>query len=230
MTVKNGPHVLIVDDDAYICDVVARALENAGFRASVANTATIGIRRIEKENPDIVILDVMLPDMNGVEVCRSLVRDRELPIILLTARGDEDDRLSGLEAGATDYVTKPFSVRELVARVKAVLRRVRPHYPQTAQVLKVGDIELNVDGYSVTVRGEPIALTRTELMLLRVLMEQAGRVVPKDRLCRAVWGTDRSSSHVLEVHISNLRRKIEVDPRSPKHLITVRSIGYKLVP
>ena len=229
MALQNGMKVLIIDDDRTLSEAVARALENAGFQAVIAGTATEGWRRIEVDKPDLVILDLNLPDIDGIELCRDIRRSTDIPIIMLTARADETDRVVGLEVGADDYVTKPFSLKELIARVRAVLRRVRDQPVQPREVLRVGEIELDLVGHAVTVDGQPVELTRTEFLLLQTLMQNTGRVVGREELARAVWGTDIPDRHLLEVHLSNLRKKIEKNPRRPKHLITVRGIGYKMV-
>ncbi len=229
MALQNGLKILIIDDDRTLSEAVARALENAGFQAAIAGTAGEGWRRIEADKPDLVILDLNLPDIDGIELCRDLRRDTDIPVIMLTARADETDRVVGLEVGADDYVTKPFSLKELIARVRAVLRRVRDQPVQPREVLRVGEIELDMGGHAVTVDGKPVDLTRTEFLILQTLMENAGRVVTREQLAHAVWGTNVPDQHLLEVHMSNLRRKIEKDPRRPKHLVTVRGVGYKMV-
>jgi len=221
--------VLIVEDDRSLADVVARALESAGFTSSVATTGANGMSQAESQEPELVILDLGLPDMDGTEVCRQLQEKSRIPVIMLTARAEEHQRVAGLETGATDYVTKPFSVRELVARVKTILRRLYGEQAYSPRVLRVGDLELDPDEYAARIAGEPVELTRTEFLILRTLMQNRGQVVTRDRLAEAVWGGEVQQGHVLEVHISNLRHKIEKDPRHPEHLITVRSIGYKIV-
>ena len=229
MALHNGLKILIIDDDRTLSEAVAHALENAGFHASIAGTAGEGWRRIETERPDLIILDLNLPDIDGIELCRDIRREADIPIIMLTARADETDRVVGLEIGADDYVTKPFSLKELIARVRAVLRRAHNQPVQPRKVLRLGDIELDMAGHSVTVRGQPVELTRTEFLILQTLMQNAGRVVGREELANAVWGTDVPDPHLLEVHVSNLRKKIEKNPRRPEHLITVRGVGYKMV-
>ena len=229
MALQNGLRVLIIDDDKILAEAVAKALENAGFQPAIAGTAGEGWRRLETEKPDLVILDLNLPDVDGLELCRDLRKETDTPVIMLTARTDETDRVVGLEVGADDYVTKPFSLKELVARVRAVLRRVKDQAVQPREVLRAGEIELDLAGHSVTVDGQPVELTRTEFMILQTLMQNMGRVIQRDELARAVWGTDLPDPHLLEVHVSNLRRKIEKNPRRPEHLITVRGVGYKMV-
>lgn len=230
MALENGLKVLIVDDDRDLAAAVSRALENAGFRTVLASTASDALRLAESEEPDLIILDLTLPDMDGIEVCREVHRDDvSIPVIMLTARTDETERIVGLEVGADDYVTKPFSVKELIARVKAVLRRVRGQPSHTHSVIRAGDIELDLAGHVARVGGQPVELTRTEFLILRTLMQSLGAVVARENLAEAVWGTDLPDPHLLEVHVSNLRRKIEKDPRRPEHLLTVRAVGYKMV-
>ena len=229
MALQNGLKVLIVEDDRDLAAVVLKALQNAGFAASTAGSGAEALRQIEADSPNLVILDLGLPDIDGIELCRQIHAEYHIPIIILTARTDETDRIVGLEVGADDYVTKPFSVKELIARVKAVLRRVQGEPARPRDMLRVGDIELDLAGHAVVVNGKPVELTRTEFLILQTLMRNAGRVVPRSQLAQAVWGTDSTDPHLLEVHVSNLRRKIEKDPRRPKHLVTVRSVGYKMV-
>ncbi|MBC7287433.1 MAG: response regulator transcription factor [Armatimonadetes bacterium] len=226
---KNGLRILIVDDDRALAEAVARALENAGFHPTIAGTAMEGWRQIDQHRPDLVILDLNLPDVDGLELCRDIRRETDVPVIMLTGRTEETDRVVGLEVGADDYVTKPFSLKELVARVKAVLRRTHDRPAQVAEVLRTGEIQLDLAGHSATVNGQPVELTRTEFLILQTLMQNLGRVVTREALARAVWGTDLPDPHLLEVHLSNLRRKLEKDPRRPKHLQTVRGVGYKMV-
>jgi len=230
LALENGLRVLIVDDDRDLAAAVSRALENAGFKTVLASTASDALRMAATEEPDLIILDLTLPDMDGIEVCREVHRDDvSIPVIMLTARTDETERIVGLEVGADDYVTKPFSVKELIARVKAVLRRVRGQASQSRSVIRAGDIELDLAGHVVHVAGQPIELTRTEFLILQTLMQNLGAVVTRESLAEAVWGTDLPDPHLLEVHVSNLRRKIEKEPRRPEHLLTVRAVGYKMV-
>lgn len=229
MAIQNGLRVLIVDDDLDLAAAVAKAFENAGFKTSIAGTGTEAMRKIESQPPHLVILDLGLPDVDGMEICREIHSNQHIPIIILTARTDETDRVVGLEVGADDYVTKPFSVKELIARAKAVLRRVQGAPPRPRDVLKAGEIELDLAGHAARVDGKPVELTRTEFLILQTLMRNIGRVVPRAQLAQAVWGMDLPDPHLLEVHVSNLRKKIEKDPRRPKHLVTVRAVGYKMV-
>jgi two-component system response regulator RegX3 len=190
----------------------------------------VGLETFETAGADLIVLDLMLPTMSGEEVCRSIRKNSAVPIIMLTAKGDEVDRIVGLELGADDYVTKPFSTRELMARVKAVLRRGRPAQ-EDSHVLEGGDIRLDSERYEATVRGAAVHLTRKEFDVLELLMRNAGRVLPRDTLMDNVWGSDYyGDTRTLDVHIKRLRAKCELDPHDPAHLITVRGIGYKFVP
>jgi len=222
--------ILIVDDDEELLEAVQRKLEGERYRTM---TATEGNRALEifarKENrPDLVLLDIMLPDVEGTTVCQQIRQKSSVPIIMLTARNEEADRILGLELGADDYVTKPFSLRELVARVKAVLRRVEAEPDQSGpRMLKAAGVELDLHSREVTVNGEPVELTPTQMRLLQVLMEEPGRVFSSDHLLETVWDYRQYDPHLVETHISNLRTRIEEDPKNPTRIITVRSFGYK---
>jgi len=221
--------ILIVEDDPNIAAPVSRALEHEGFEVVSSPNGTSALQRLEQYVPDLIILDLMLPDMNGMDICRQVLRLRNIPIVMLTACTDEEDRVAGLEAGAADYVTKPFSLRELTVRVKNILfRRAHADFAPAHEFV-VGDLRLNLPERRVTVAGREVELTRTEFTIMRVLMENAGRVVTRDRLSRAIWGEEVPDRHLIQVHMSNLRRKIEENPRRPKHILTIRGIGYKIV-
>ena len=221
--------VLIVDDEPAIVRVVRDYLERAGFNVVSAADGDAALRAFRQHHPDLVILDLTLPTIDGLDVARSLRRDGDVPIIMLTARTDETDRVAGLELGADDYVTKPFSARELVARVRAVLRRA-----QSAQihdeVVRVGDaIVLDVARMETTVEGRPVTLTATEFQLLLHMARQPGRVFTRAQLLDAVHGVAvESYERAIDAHVKNLRRKIERDPRAPQHLQTVFGVGYRL--
>ncbi|MCX7597456.1 MAG: response regulator transcription factor [Armatimonadetes bacterium] len=225
----SGRNILIVDDDRVLAEGVAKALSNNGFQTALVASGEAGLRHLASNRVDLVILDLSLPDMDGVEVCRQIRRESDVPIIMLTARTDETDRIVGLELGADDYVCKPFSLRELVARVKAVLRRSPARPPASSRALRTGDIEVDIDGMTVTKGGQIVDVTPTEMRILRTLMESRGRLVKRQELEQAVWGEPASDPHVIEVHVSNLRRKLEDDPRRPQHLLTVRGLGYRWV-
>ena len=221
--------VLIVDDEPAIVRVVRDYLERAGFHVVSAADGDEALRAFRQHHPDLVILDLTLPTIDGLDVARSLRRDGDVPIIMLTARTDETDRVAGLELGADDYVTKPFSAREIVARVRAVLRRA-----QSAQirdeVVRVGDaIALDVARMETTVDGRPVTLTATEFQLLLHMARQPGRVFTRAQLLDAVHGVAvESYERAIDAHVKNLRRKIERDPRAPQHLQTVFGVGYRL--
>jgi two-component system response regulator RegX3 len=175
-----------------------------------------------------VLLDLMLPVMSGEDICRAIRRESDVPVIMLTAKDEEIDKIVGLEIGADDYVTKPFSTRELLARIKAVLRRRGDEF--TGGALAGGDIRLDPERHEVTVKGEPVHLPKKEFELLELLMENAGRVIPRETLIDRVWGSDYfGEMRTLDVHVKRLRAKTEEDPGDPKHLITVRGVGYKFV-
>ena len=212
--------ILIVEDDAKTSASIEMYLRHEGYRTDVARTGDEGLARARQHAPDLVILDLMLPGKNGLEVCSALRTESKMPVIMLTARSTEDDKLIGLESGADDYVTKPFSPRELVARVRAVLRRAEPadDAPLTA-----GDLVLDRAKHEVVVRGASVSLTAAEFRLLETLMRSPGRVFTRDELVEG--GLDRT----VDVHIKNLRRKLEVDRTNPARIVTVFGVGYKFV-
>lgn len=219
--------ILVVDDEPKITKLAQDYLEQGGFRVLVAADGTTALALARHERPDLVVLDLNLPGTDGLDICRALRRDSDVPIIMLTARVDETDRLIGLELGADDYVTKPFSPRELVARVRAVLRRVRGGVRQPG-LIRSGALEIDLNGHRVSRAGEPIHLTRTEFGLLAVLAQNPGQTFTReqllDRLHGIVYeGFDRS----VDSHIKNVRRKVELDPLNPTYVLTVYGIGYK---
>lgn len=219
--------VLVVDDDPGIVKVVRAYLEQAGFEVSVAHDGKKAMQIARKDRPDLVILDLMLPEMDGWDVCRALRKESDVPIIMLTARVEESDKLIGLELGADDYVTKPFSPRELVARVRSVLRRVGG-MPSRRERLSHGEITIDLSRHSVQVRGEAIELTPTEFGLLATLMEDPGRAFTRSQLLESVQGyAYEGYERTIDVHIKNLRQKIEIDPAKPARIKTVYGIGYK---
>jgi phosphate regulon transcriptional regulator PhoB len=222
--------ILIVDDEPTIAEVVELYLQREGFKVLKAADGMSALDLAAQQPPDLVVLDLMLPGVNGLDVARRLRSDRNTPIIMLTARNEEADRVVGLELGADDYVTKPFSPRELVARVKAVLRRTNPAVPQEdTHVLAMGDLRLDTAGHSATLRGQPINLTAREFDLLTFLMQHPGQVFTREQLLDNVWGyTFASELSTVTVHIRRLREKIERDPTNPTLLQTVWGVGYKL--
>jgi DNA-binding response OmpR family regulator len=218
--------ILVVDDEPRITRLVRDYLERAGFAVSVARDGEEALLRARTERPDLVVLDLGLPRLDGLDVVRTLRRDRATPIIILTARDDEADRIVGLELGADDYVTKPFSPRELVARVRAVLRR---HAPQGGEVVRAGSIELDLPRMRLAVDGRHVELTATEFALLAAMAREPGRVFTRSQLLDAIHGVAfESYERAIDAHVKNIRRKIEADARSPRHLLTVYGVGYRL--
>lgn len=219
--------ILVVEDELEIVRVVRAYLERSGYEVIVARDGREGLRRAQQESPNLVVLDLNLPVVDGLDVCRALRRESDLPIIMVTARAEEADKLIGLELGADDYVTKPFSPRELVARVRAVLRRVHSEELPT-DVIHAGDIEIDVTGHKVTVRGHTVALTPTEFELLATMARHPGRVFTREQLLEATTGEAYEGyERTINVHIKNLRQKIEPDPSDPLYVRTVRGLGYK---
>ncbi len=222
--------VLIVDDDAQIRDLLARVLTKNGFEAITAANGVEALVREKNDDPGLVLLDLMLPDIDGVEVCRRLRKRTTKPIIMLTAKGDEIDIVVGLEVGADDYVTKPFKTRELLARVRAQLRRTK-EYAQAAEdgeLLDFGQLQIDAARHEVKVHGEAQRFTPKEFDLLHLLAKNEGRMMLREVLLETIWGYDSSiDSRTLDVHIGRVRAKIEDDPRNPELIITVPSVGYK---
>ena len=219
--------ILIVEDELHIVNLVRAYLEQAGYEVLTAVDGGEGLRMARQERPDLVVLDLMLPGMDGLDVCRALRRDCDVPIIMLTARIEEVDKLLGLELGADDYVTKPFSPRELVARVRAVLRRVEGLSPQ-AESLVVGDVSLDLKGYTVNVRGEEVDLTSSEFALLSTLMHHPGQVFTRVQLLEHTQGYGYEGyERTVDTHVKNIRQKIERSPHDPECILTVYGVGYK---
>ena len=219
--------ILVVDDEPKIVQLVRDYLERAGFTVSTARDGDEALMRAHQERPDLVVLDLGLPRLDGFEVTRRLRRDSAVPIIILTARDDETDKVVGLELGADDYVTKPFSPRELAARVRAVLRRNARE--ADAEVLRAGDLVLDVPRLRAEVAGRVVPLTGTEFALLTTLARQPGRVYTRSQLLDVIHGVAfESYERAIDAHVKNIRRKIEPDPRSPRYLLTVYGVGYRL--
>jgi len=226
---------VIVDDDDDIRALIAELLRQSGFEVVEAATGADGIAAVRDRQPDVVTLDLNLPDLDGIEVCRRIREITDAYVVMLTARPDEIDRLMGLEIGADDYLTKPFSPRELRARIAAMLRRPRTAggsiaaVAAAAETLQHGGLEVDVEGRLAILDGKELDLTRTEFDLLATLLSGPRRVWPRETLLRTVWGTDWvSDGHLVEVHMANLRRKLGDDPRSGRYIRTVRGVGYRL--
>ncbi|MGH2947802.1 MAG: winged helix-turn-helix domain-containing protein [Solirubrobacteraceae bacterium] len=223
--------VLVVDDESTIRDVVVRYLRRDGYHALEASDGETAQALIEREAPSLVVLDVMLPGMDGLELCRWIRARSELPVILLTARGEETDRIVGLELGADDYVVKPFSPRELVARVRSVLRRPRPATLPNGERIEAGDLVIEPGSREVTRAGAPVSLTVREFDLLWFLARHPRRVFSRDHLMDRVWDYRPAvDTNTVTVHVRRLREKIEADPSSPAHIQTVWGVGYRFVP
>ncbi len=220
------PRVLVVDDDPALADVVARYLRREGFEVEYAADGATGLRIALDTLPDLVVLDLMMPGMDGFEVCRRLRRATDIPVVMLTALGEEDDRISGLDLGADDYVTKPFSPRELAARVRAVLRRAKgPAGP--GEHLAGGGLAIDTFAHEVRRSGELLTLTTKEYDLLVCFLANPGRAFRREELLETVWGWRIGDTSTVTVHVRRLREKIEDDPSQPRHLTTVRGVGYK---
>jgi two-component system, OmpR family, response regulator RegX3 len=219
----------MVEDEPSITAPLTEALEREGFDSAVARTAAEGVSLAGDLEPDLVLLDVMLPDGSGFDVCRELRRSSEVPIIMLTARGEEADRVAGLELGADDYVVKPFSARELVARVRAVLRRAAEAGERRAEgATEIGELRVDPARRTASFRHEELELSRKEFDLLRLLVDNAGSVVTRERLIDEVWDTNWfGSTKTLDVHVSGLRKKLEDDPNAPRYIHTVRGVGFR---
>lgn len=222
--------ILVVDDEAQIVRVLRGYLEQVGFEVLSAYDGLEALRLARQEQPDLIILDLMLPGMDGADVCRALRRESDVPIIMLTARVDETDRIVGLELGADDYVTKPFSPREVVARVRAVLRRTQASgAPSTEEVLEVGALRLDVARHELRIGEHLVDLTPTEFEVLRLLMRSPGRVYDRAQLLEAAQGMAYEGyERTVDTHIKNLRKKIEPNPSRPTYILTVHGIGYKM--
>jgi len=221
--------VLVVEDEESISEPLAYMLRKEGYDVAVAADGPAGLAAFDRDGADLVLLDLMLPGLSGTEVCRELRTRSAVPVIMLTARDSEVDKVVGLELGADDYVTKPFSHRELVARIRAVLRRQTPVGEDEDAALEAGPVRMDVDRHLVTVGGAAVQLPLKEFDLLELLLRNAGRVLTRAQLIDRVWGSDYvGDTKTLDVHVKRLRSKIEPDPAHPQHLLTVRGLGYKL--
>jgi DNA-binding response OmpR family regulator len=225
-----SPRVLVADDDAGLLDVVTYALEREGFAVTQAVDGDEALRTARAESFDVVVLDVMMPGRSGIDVLRELRAESPVPVLMLTAKDAEVDRVLGLELGADDYVTKPFSTAELASRLRAILRRVElDRQAAEVPVREVGGLRIDLVRHEVTVEGRPVHLTRSELKLLELLAREPGRAYSRRELMHHLWDTTSAESdHACDVHMSNVRRKIEDDPRNPRRVVTVRGVGYRL--
>jgi two-component system response regulator RegX3 len=222
--------ILVVEDEQAIADAVTYALEEAGYDVDSVDTGDLALDAARGRDYDLMILDLMLPGTPGLEVCRTLRAESDLPIVMLTAADAEADRVEGLDSGADDYMTKPFSVAELVSRVRALLRRRLLDRVSASIARTVGELEVDLNRHTATVSGRPLQLTRSEFRLVALLSSEPGRVFSREELVRHLWQSDFvGDRRAIDVHISNLRRKLESDPRNPRRLLTVRGIGYRLV-
>ncbi|MFI9382814.1 MULTISPECIES: response regulator transcription factor [unclassified Kutzneria] len=220
--------VLIVEDEESFADPLAFLLRKEGFTAALAGTGQEALEEFDRNGADIVLLDLMLPGMSGTDVCKALRQRSAVPVIMVTARDSEIDKVVGLELGADDYVTKPYSARELIARIRAVLRRGGESEELLPQVLEAGPVRMDVERHVVTVDGGEVSLPLKEFDLLEYLLRNVGRVLTRGQLIDRVWGADYvGDTKTLDVHVKRLRSKIEPDPSAPQHLVTVRGLGYK---
>jgi len=222
--------ILVVEDEQAIADAVRYALEEAGYDVDSVGTGDLALDAARGRDYDLMILDLMLPGTPGLEVCRTLRAESDVPIVMLTAADAEADRVEGLDSGADDYITKPFSVAELVSRVRALLRRRLLDRTSATMTRSVGELEVDLNRHTATMSGRPLPLTRSEFRLVALLSSEPGRAFSREELVRHLWQSDFvGDRRSIDVHISNLRRKLESDQRNPRTLLTVRGVGYKLV-
>jgi two-component system response regulator RegX3 len=220
----------MIEDEEGIGSALEYQLVRQGYELEWVTDGTEGLARFMAAGADLILLDLMLPGLPGDEVCKEVRRVSDVPIIMLTAKDSEVDKIVGLELGADDYLTKPFSTPELIARIKAVMRRAVTDGVGSGGVLEGGSIRLDPERFEVTRDGEPVRLSRKEFELLQVLMERSGRVLQRERLIEEVWGTDyQGDTRTLDVHMKRLRDKLEADPRAPVHLLTIRGVGYRFL-
>jgi two-component system response regulator RegX3 len=223
-------HILVVEDEPALADAVGYALRGDGHEVEAVEDGESALAAATERRFDLLVLDLMLPGVSGIEICRRLRSESAIPILMLTARDAEVDRVLGLEAGADDYVTKPFSMTELLARVRAILRRRELDANEAHPARDVGGLHLDLERYEATVEGEPVQLTQSELKLLALLSRDPGRVYSRREIMQHLWESDYiGDARAADLHISNIRRKIERDPENPERLLTVRGAGYKLV-
>ncbi|PIE34432.1 MAG: DNA-binding response regulator [Ilumatobacter coccineus] len=227
----NQPLILVVEDEPSFVDALQIGLGREGFDVHVATDGITAIERFRELSPDLILLDVMLPRASGIDVCRQIRKSSSVPIIMVTAKSSEIDTVVGLEVGADDYVTKPYRLRELVARIRALLRRTQPASPipdESDATLRVGDVSLNPDEHRVIVNGSEVSMPLKEFEVLHLLLANVGRVLPRETLIDRVWGGDYvGDTKTLDVHIKRIRSKIEPDPSTPTRIVTIRGLGYK---
>ncbi len=224
----SSPRILLVEDEPSYSEPLTYVLKKEGYQVAVAETGPDGLAAFERGGADLVLLDVMLPGMSGIDVCRSLRSKSNVPVIMLTAKDGEVDKVVGLELGADDYVTKPYSSRELLARIKAVLRRGSEPEELVTSSVSAGPVTIDVERHVATVRGEVVALPLKEFELLEFLVRNSGRVLTRGQLIDRIWGSDYvGDTKTLDVHIKRLRKKVETSPKDPVHILTVRGLGYK---
>jgi two-component system, OmpR family, response regulator RegX3 len=231
-TVTESAGILVVEDEESLADSVRYNLEREGYAVSVATDGRHALERFRADAPSLVILDLMLPEVSGLDLCRMIRSESDVPIIMVTAKDSEADKVTGLELGADDYVTKPFSMRELVSRVRANLRRARPQTvaEPVEEIIAGGPVRMDVARHEVSVRGESVSLPPKEFELLETFLRRRGRLLTREFLIDEVWGPDYfGDTRTLDVHVKRLRRKLEDDPHHPRYLLTVRGLGYKFV-
>jgi len=228
---ENGQRILLVEDEESLAESIRYSLEREGYAVSVAGDGRVAIERFRADSPDLVILDLMLPEMSGLDVCRMIRESSTVPIVMVTAKDSEADKVTGLELGADDYVTKPFSVRELVSRIRAHLRRMHMQAPTKGdEILTGGPVEMDVARHEIRIDGEPVAFPPKEFELLQVFLTRKGRLLTREHLIEEIWGYDYvGDTKTLDVHVKRIRQKIEDDPHAPTFLLTVRGLGYKFV-
>jgi two-component system response regulator RegX3 len=223
--------ILVVEDEESLSDPLSYMLRKEGFEVSLADTGPAALEEFDRHGADLVLLDLMLPGLSGTEVCRALRSRSTVPVIMLTAKDSEVDKVVGLELGADDYVTKPYSARELVARIRAVLRRHGDPDELVTATVEAGPVRLDVDRHVVSVGGQQVSMPLKEFELLELLLRNAGRVLTRGQLIDRVWGSDYvGDTKTLDVHVKRLRSKVEPDPAAPRHIVTVRGLGYKFEP
>ena len=222
--------ILVIEDEPATPEAVTYALRDVGYEVDHKGNASDALAAARGEHYDLMVLDLLLPGLSGIELCRTLRAESDLPIVILTAGDTEDDRVAGLEAGADAYVAKPFAVSELVSRVRALLRRRELNRASSGRLIRVGGLRLDIARHSATLEGEPLRLTMSEFRLVHLLASAPGEVFSRENLVKHLWSSDFvGDRRAIDVHISNLRRKLEADPRRPRRLVTVRGVGYKLV-